>query len=173
MIDGRANFVDIADAIAVPEDGGVVNRISGLGVLDFVAVTGRGLNEGAASGSGFAWSTERELVTNNLLVDFNGADSGVEATIDETDFVSLVSDFATANGGRGGDAYTQVGHTIGNISVSTGNNDLGEADSLVISTNVADAPPANLPNDTLRANIGHAAFQFSDSGGEYLSLIHI
>jgi hypothetical protein len=151
VIDGRANYVTSS----------TVNEISGLGVLDYVAVTGVEFSESEAQGNGTNWSTERELTTTDLLAQYNNEGQS-------TDFTAFVSDFATANGGRGGDAYTQVGYSAGDISISTGNNDMSEADSLVVMTNVADGTPSG-SNDILRANIGHAAFQISDASGSYIA----
>jgi len=161
VIDGRANYVDVRSLASVPVSAGATNGISGLGVLDYVAVTGVGFSQQSANITGENWSNERVLVSQDLLAEYNDTSSN------ETDFVSLVSDFATANGGRGGDAYTQTGYSIGDISVATGDNDLGEATSLVIATNIADGVPS-ISDDILRAQIGHGAFQSSDSGGVYV-----
>lgn len=164
VIDGRANYVNVSDTGAVPVAGGATNGISGLGVLDYVAVTGVGY---AGNGNGLAgslqnWSTERELVSYDLL-DVYADDGGATST----DYVSLVSDFSTANGGRGGDAYTAVGTTTGNISVSTGDNDKGEATSLVVSVNLIDDVVSQDGYDYHIASIGHSAWQVSDTSADY------
>ena len=57
----------------------------------------------------------------------------------------------------------QVGYSSGDISVSTGDNDLGEATSLVVSVNLVDDPAAGDGFDYHRAAIGHGAWQVSDA----------
>ncbi len=143
QIDGRANYVV----------SGAVNRITGLGVLDYAAVTGKGFDVSKVEGG---WTLRNELRTENL----------VAAKVfgqNQTDFTAWVGDFSTANGGRGGDAYTKVGYSSGDISVSTGNNDLGQATSLVVSVNLVDDPTAGGGYDYHRALIGHGAWQVSDA----------
>jgi len=159
VIDGRANYVDITNGAIGGVNDGTQNEITGLGVLDYVAVTGVNFNETAAAASGEAWSNQRELRSTDLLSQYNDSSST------DSDFTSFVSDFATANGGRGGDAYTQVGYSIGDVSVSTGSSEVAASpDSLIVATNVVDSPPGGGDGDNLRATIGHSAFQVSDSG---------
>lgn len=153
VIDGRANYVDSGSYVQAGD--GTVNGITGLGVLDYVAVTGRGFEADGVS----SWSIQRELNTTDLISQYNGGS--------DTHFTALVGDFSMANGGRGGDAYTQAGYSIGDISVSTGNNDNGEAESLVVHANLDDYTPGG-GDDYHRANIGHSAVQWSDAGGLFI-----
>lgn len=151
-IDGRANYVksSIHTGDADP------NGITGIGVLDYVAVTGEGFDSGHLQGG---WSTENELRTVNLLGQYNLTGG--------SDFTSAVSDFSTANGGRGGDAYTQTGFSSGDISVATGDPDDGSADSLILSVNLIDDVVSVGGNDYHKATIGHSAWQISDTSAEY------
>ena len=97
----------------------------------------------------------------------NGAGNFANLNIAD-DFTQLVGDFSNANGGRGGDANTIAGYSIGNITVSTGDDDLGEGTSLVVPSTVLDAVSATGgPNDFSRAAIGHSAFQVSDTSADF------
>ena len=155
VIDGRANYVQSASYTSTAD----YNEITGMGVLDYVAVTG--LNFDATKTEG-GWSTQQALTTTDLLAQYNGQSKTVQT--------SLVSDFATANGGRGGDAYTQAGFTVGDISVHTGEDGSGAEDSLIISVNNVDDTSGGGGNDTHRALIGHSAWQVSDSAASYAEL---
>ncbi len=148
VIDGRANYVQSASYTSSAD----YNEITGMGVLDYVAVTG--LNFDATKTEG-GWSTRQSLTTTDLLAKYNGQTKSVET--------SIVSDFATANGARGGDAYNQSGFTVGDITVQTGEDGSGAADSLVVSVNNEDDITNGDGNDTHRALIGHSASQISDS----------
>ncbi len=80
---------------------------------------------------------------------------------------ALIGDFSNANGGRGGDATTIVGYTIGDISVGTGDPDDVE-DRLIVRSIISDeAISSGRERDISIARIGHGAFQFSDAGGSY------
>ncbi len=145
QIDGRANYVGYFNT----------NEITGLGVLDYAAVSGQGFDANELEGG---WTLRNELATSNLIAAYNG--------IKANRFTSLVGDFSNANGGRGGDAYTQVGYSSGDISITTGDNDLGEATSLVVSVNLLDDPVAGGDDDQHTAAIGHGAYQFSDAAAQ-------
>lgn len=151
-IDGRANYVDGSTHTNDKDP----NGITGIGVLDYVAVTGEGYDSGHLQGG---WSTENELRTVNLLGQYNLTGG--------SDFTSEVSDFSTANGGRGGDAYTQTGFASGDISVATGDPDDGSADSLILSVNLIDDVVSVGGDDYHKATIGHSAWQISDTSALY------
>jgi filamentous hemagglutinin family protein len=145
QIDGRANYVV----------SGSYKNITGLGVLDYAAVSGVNFDPAHVEGG---WTLRNQLTTTDLLGAYNGTGGST--------FTALVGDFSTANGGRGGDAYTQTGYIAGDISVSTGNNDMGEPTSLVVSVNLLDDPVAGGGFDHHRAQIGHGGIQISDAVSE-------
>ncbi|MCT4656492.1 MAG: hypothetical protein N4A65_11840 [Cohaesibacter sp.] len=151
--DGRIDIVDV-------DKNGVYDRIdgrasfgdntSGWGILDYVAVTGKQPDVAGHKEGG--WTLSNQLAK---------GDQGISAS--ET----LVGDFSTSNGGRGGDAKTQVGYILGDVAVDTGDPTSGE-DSLLVKSHVQDDIVATGGKyDISVARIGHGGYQFSDTDGTY------
>lgn len=150
QIDGRANYV------VAPTFWGVPYGITGLGVLDYVAVTGKTLSQGDATGG---WRLASAVYGTDQAQAYLGANSTSRT---ET---TLVGDFATANGGRGGDAYAITSYLSGDITVNTAVNAKGDAASLVVSANLTDDTTAGSGKDMHRALIGHAGNTIADASG--------
>jgi len=154
VIDGRANYVGVPETV----NSIALNSISGLGVLDYVAVTG---NVETNGGIETAFSVERQLTSTNAA----GPYAGVQNLTDNT---ALVGDFSIANGGRGGDAATVAGYSVGDITVSTGDDDTNAGTSLVVSSTVFDGVfDTGGEDDFSRAAIGHSAYQVSDTSATF------
>ncbi len=130
---------------------------------------------------------------NANLIDYTNT-TGIDYNANKREGGWSVADLSHADGGRGGNATAHVGYTQGDINVFTGNVNFAQneafgngpnanntgggatvratattvTDSLVVRTDVQDNIVATGgKEDTVIARIGHGAYQYADTGGEY------
>ena len=116
---------------------------------------------------------------NANIIDYANA-TGIDFDASKTVGGWEVADLSHADGGRGGNASATVGYTQGDITVQTGHVNFaddqaytgasatGVTDSLLVHTDVQDNIVATGgTEDTVISRIGHSAYQYVDTGGEY------
>ena len=155
--DGRIDIVDV-------DKNGIYDQIDGRSVYGDVALAGGFNIMDYTTVTGLAPETANHVEGGWTLSDRNAG------LVDEGGPFTRGGDFSTANGGRGGDAYTSVGQTIGDIEIDTGsdNDAAGNVDSLIVRSTQTDLIVATGgPRDVGIARVGHGSFQFSDTAGSY------